>query len=63
MKKAAEVLLPGGCIVMNSVTEESKNLFMDACQTLGLELCDSPMQITINDYNPIEILKCKKLES
>ena len=48
---------------MNSVTEESKNLFMDACQTLGLELCDSPMQITINDYNPIEILKCKKLES
>lgn len=63
MKKAAEVLLPGGCIVMNSVTEESKNLFMDACQTLGLELCDSPMQITINAYNPIEILKCKKLES
>jgi len=67
--KVLEVLQPGGCIVINSVTSpvvqqmtdrrSSKDLFHEACEELGLAE-EIPTYIQLNDYNPIEILKCIK---
>jgi len=65
MRKVLTVLNDGGCIVINSVTSaavqtDSHRLFNEACQELGLKQ-EPPTRIILNDNNPIEILKCKKL--
>ena len=69
MAKVRDVLLPGGCIVTNSVSSpvvqrmtdrrSSKVLFHEACVELGLKE-ETPIHIQLNDYNPIDILKCRK---
>ena len=69
MAKVQKVLQPGGCIVANSVFSpvvqrmtdrtSSKDLFHGSCQELGLKE-EAPTHIQLNDYNPIEILKCRK---
>ena len=69
MAKVHQVLQPGGCIVTNSVSSavvqqmtdrrSSKDLFHEACQELGLKEA-LPTHIQLNDYNPIDILKCVK---
>ena len=64
MRKVLTVLAPGGIIVFNSVTSpkvhtDSHQLWNDACRELGLQQ-ETPLRITLNDFNPIEILKCKK---
>ena len=69
MAKVKKVLLPGGCIVTNSVFSpvvqrmtdrtSSKDLFHESCQELGLKE-EAPTHIQLNDYNPINILKCRK---
>ena len=65
MAKALRYLAPGGCMVMNSVTSpavhtDSHRLWDEACQELGLTQ-SPPIRIQLNDYNPIEILKCRIL--
>ena len=62
MEKALRYLMPGGCIVMNSVQAplvktDSHQLWDDACRELGLHQ-DPPTRILLNDHHPIEILKC-----
>jgi len=64
MAKVLTVLAPDGVIVMNSVkapkvTTDSHQLWDNACQELGLKQ-EPPMKIIINEYHPIEILKCKR---
>ena len=54
--KIQQVLLPGGCIVFNSVSSESRALFEEGAGEAGLELCTSK-HITLDDYNPIMIMK------
>lgn len=56
LAKAKHVLQPGGCIVFNSVSEESKTAFSEGIEALGMSLHPS-MRIALNDYNPIEIMK------
>ncbi len=56
LAKAKHVLQLGGCIVFNSVSEESKAAFSEGIETLGMSLHPS-MRIALNDYNPIEIMK------
>lgn len=53
------LLNTGGCIVMNCVTKDSKEKFRGTCQMLGLKLM-AETRIQLNDYNPIEIVKCVK---
>lgn len=60
MQRVAETLKPGGTIVMNSVSKESKDLFIQSCAESGLEFDETPFKISLNDYNPIEILRCRK---
>ena len=57
--RVAQMLPKGGIVVMNSVSEKSRTLFIGACQMFGLSLvsCNS---IQLNDYNKIDILKCVK---
>ena len=71
MAKVKTVLVPGGIIVFNSVTSPvvsqmtdrpgSRQLWDEACTALActaLHLSqEPPLQIQLNDYNPIEILK------
>ena len=64
--KVLTVLAPDGVIVFNSVTSPvvskmtdrpgSRQLWDEACASLHLSQ-EPPLQIQLNDYNPIEILK------
>lgn len=59
MARACEYLPQGGCIVMNSVNAQSRELFSQAAQELGLRQ-EPALHIELNDYHPIDILKCVK---
>ena len=56
------ILSEGGCIVMNSVSAQSRQLWQVACDDFGLQQ-EAPMRIALNDYNPITILKGVKHEN
>lgn len=56
LARIREVLLPGGCIVFNSVSAESKEAFCRGIEAIGM-MPLPPMRIALNDYNPIEIMK------
>lgn len=62
MQKINDVLTVGGCIVMNSVTEQSRQMFEEACDALHLRRLP-PLHVALNDYNPIDILKAEKTTS
>jgi precorrin-6Y C5,15-methyltransferase (decarboxylating) len=49
-------LQPEGIIVFNSVSEESRNLFIAEIEASGMEM-RSVTRATINDHNPIDIMK------
>ena len=64
MAKVLTVLADEGVIVFNSVTSpkvltDSRQLWDEACTELGLRQ-ESPLRIQLNDYNPIEILRCRR---
>lgn len=64
MEKVLAVLYDDGVIVFNSVTSpkvpvDSRRLWNEACAALGLTQ-DAPLKVQLNDYNPIEILRCRK---
>lgn len=54
--KIKEVLQPKGCIVFNSVSTESKETFIKEVKNIGL-VPEASTCISLNDYNPIEIMK------
>lgn len=49
-------LLPGGCIVFNSVSEESRTMFYEAVEAVGMKVTSDTL-IAIDDHNPIHIMK------
>ena len=64
MKKVLTVLTDDGIIVFNSVvapkvTVDSKKLWDEACDELGLQQLP-PLHIQLNDNHPITILKCSR---
>jgi precorrin-6Y C5,15-methyltransferase (decarboxylating) len=59
MAKVLTKLTDNGCIVMNSVSASSRQLFDEACSELGLK-AEQPIHISLNNYNPIDILTCKR---
>lgn len=56
LAKIKETLQPGGCIVFNSVSADSKTTFIEGIQATGMVQQPS-VRIALNDYNPIEIMK------
>lgn len=59
VERITRVLLPGGCVVFNSVTADSRATFVRAAQAHGLTP-EPDTRIALNDYNPITILKARK---
>lgn len=51
-----EVLLPGGCIVFNSVSESSRQMFMESIEAAGMKLIHCS-RIALDNHNPINIMK------
>lgn len=56
VQKIKEILLPNGTIVFNSVSRESKEMFLNAIQQTGMKLTQHT-NITVDEFNPIEIMK------
>lgn len=56
IRRICEVLRPGGVIVFNAVSAESKAQFLEAVEHCQLQTGPST-QIRINEFNPIEILQ------
>lgn len=53
--KITDRLAADGMIVFNSVSDDSYESFMNAAREAGLQL-NAPVDITVNNYNPIAIL-------
>ena len=56
LRKIQSVLLPGGCIVFNSVSPESRAVFEEGAREMRLQLYPT-RHIALDDYNPITIIK------
>lgn len=62
--KVLTAMTPDGIIVFNSVTSpkvstDSRQQWYEVCAEFGLKQ-EQPLRIQLNDYNPIEILRCKR---
>lgn len=55
------ILLPGGVIVFNSVSAESKIMFEESIKDCGLAVVDG-CRLTVDDYNTIEVIKAARRE-
>lgn len=51
-------LNPDGCIVFNSVSEESRQMFEEGCKAAGMTITQST-RIAIDSHNPIYIMKAQ----
>jgi precorrin-6Y C5,15-methyltransferase (decarboxylating) len=58
VRRIDSVLLPGGVIVFNAVSEQSQTLFREAVATVSRRIT-SQMRVAVNQFNPIEILKAE----
>ncbi len=53
-----EVMKPGGCIVFNSVSDDSKRMFEESVNAVGMQLTDSVL-IAVDSFNPIHVMKAQ----
>ena len=58
LRRIDEVLLPGGVIVFNAVSEQSQALFREGVAAIGRQITGQ-MHVAINQFNPIEILRAE----
>lgn len=58
VRRIAEVLAPGGVIVFNGVTEETRTLFRESVAAAGRRITGS-MHVAVDAHNPIEILRAE----
>ncbi len=56
LQKIDRYLLPGGCIVFNSVSENSLHIFREGIEAIDRRI-DNEISITVDSYNPIIIIK------
>lgn len=56
LSKIDKHILSGGCIVFNSVSENSLRLFREGVEKIGRSI-ENQMCITLDSYNPITIIK------
>lgn len=60
MERVYSLLTEGGCIVFNSVTKDSEEVFNATAKELNMRL-NEPVHIELGNNNPIDILKAEKL--
>ncbi len=53
-----EVMLPGGCIVFNSVSESSRQMFIESIEAVGMNIIHCS-HIALDNHNPINIIKAQ----
>lgn len=58
IRKLHEVLKDNGIIVFNSVSEESRQMFIEGIENVGMKIVNE-IRIAIDDHNPIYILKAQ----
>lgn len=58
IQRIHSVMAPGGCIVFNSVSPQSREQFMEGTRQAGLT-CTEVMHLTVDEHNPITILKAQ----
>lgn len=58
MSKVFSVLVPGGTIVFNSVSAESKEIFLAAAKDNDLVIKES-ITVAVDDFNAIEVMKAQ----
>ncbi len=58
VRRIDSVMLPGGVIVFNAVSEESQALFREAAAAVGRRI-SGQMRAAIDNFNPITILKAE----
>lgn len=58
IRKLHEVLKDDGVIVFNSVSEESRQMFIEEIENVGMKIVNET-RIAIDDHNPIYILKAQ----
>lgn len=56
--KISEVINPNGIIVFNSVSLESREMFLDAIEKHNLQL-EQNITVKVDDFNTIEVIKAK----
>ena len=54
--RLARHLEPGGCLVLNAVSAQSADCFVQSARQAGLAVAP-PMHVSIDRYNPIDVLK------
>ena len=57
-RRIDSVLLPGGAIVFNAVSEQSQTLFREAVAAVGRRITGQ-MHVTVDSFNPITILRAE----
>ena len=60
MRGVSSVLNPEGVIVFNSVSVDSKEMFLQAIENNNLQL-EQCIAIKVDDFNTIEVMKAKKI--
>lgn len=60
MERLHKVMLPGACLVFNSVSEESRRMFIEGIERTGMQLVQST-RVAIDEHNPINIMKAIKI--
>lgn len=58
LRRIGEVLLPGGVIVFNAVSEQSRTLFREAVAAVGRRITGE-MHVTVDNFNPITIFRAE----
>lgn len=53
-----QVLLPDGCIVFNSVSEDSRTMFCDAVEAVGMNVTVDIL-MAVDGHNPIHVMKAQ----
>jgi precorrin-6Y C5,15-methyltransferase (decarboxylating) len=56
VQRIARVLRPGGCVVLNSVSEESREAFRQAILQAGMGITEE-QRIAVDEFNPITVMK------
>lgn len=58
LARVRSVLLPGGAVVFNSVSEASRKMFIESAEAVGMRIT-SATRVAIDSFNPIEILRAE----
>lgn len=58
LQKIKEVMKEGGCIVFNSVSEESREMFYEGISAIGMTITADTL-IAVDQHNPIHIIKAE----